>query len=196
VETRAKLHQRAGTPDNAAELMRLLATRFDPQNWSRFAPESFLDSSIVNETEAQRQRREAAQTAGNPSWEGDLKEVFAWSYNQNSTMRVENILGIKFQVKPEEIVLDYRLKQSLASRLWLVMQAGGLDVDRGQCTVKLRGRTIEIEADKSIRFTGSEGSPDWFGTTLNYLTPPVLKIWMARSINAGTGAALDALKKN
>jgi hypothetical protein len=133
------------TPDQVDAIMKALAEELDPQNWSKVKGGSF--------TRSERQpgfttpeRPGGEWYLGDLDWKGQLLESFAWDWNPDATMLIDNLLNVDFHVDRSRIELKYSLAESLSSRLWLARQAGGLDLDRGSCTVIDLG-TSELEVD-------------------------------------------------
>jgi len=124
-------------------IMKALAFQLDPQNWSVPKGSSFTRSERqAGFTRPDRLGDEWYQ--GDPNWKGQLLESFAWDWNPDATMLIDNLLDVDFRVERSRIELKYSLAESLSSRLWLARQAGGLDLDRGSCTV------IDLGTDEMI----------------------------------------------
>jgi hypothetical protein len=136
------------------ELLVQLAEHFNPQHWQKHGPESFKKSEARTKNKGSVRYSDTVRAfpEAQVSWNGRLHEAFEWSWNDQSTMTIENILGIDYYVgqpsnedleNPDRhkkvIDVRYHLLQSMNSKLWLSRQAGGLDIDRGECTVQLQG---------------------------------------------------------
>jgi len=126
------------------EIVSALAEQLDPRNWSRDKDSSFKRSEPI-EVDPRSYGGEHWYD-GKLDWAGKLIESFEWDWNPDASMAMDNLLNVDFKVTRREVNLDYSLDQSLSSKLWLARQAGGLDIDRGTCRVKVLGRkALKVE---------------------------------------------------
>ncbi len=173
-----------------AEAQRLLANA-DPRNWKRAAADFFV-ASDPGVYEDGRWTARPWTRAG-----GLLREVVHWNWNGQNAVAFDNILRID-GLKVTETSIDYRysLFTCLQSRLLVVWDSGGLDVDDGRYHAAYRGGVLEIEASKRVRFTAPANGPFEIALALNLMAPATLSMLMQNLVSVSRDGRSTPRKGN
>jgi hypothetical protein len=156
------------SPEDAARLL----SNADPRNWKRAAPDFFLasDPGVYERgswTPQPWQRKDG----------GHLRETVHWNWNADNTVAVDNILSItNFKADARSISYDYSLYICLRSRMLVVWDSGGLDVDDGHYKATYHRGTLRIKATKRVRFTAPPNGPFEIALALNLMAPATVSM--------------------
>jgi hypothetical protein len=117
---------------------------------------------------------------------GLLREMVHWSWNGDDEVSVDNILSIEgLEIKKNSIKYTYSLYTCLQSRLLIVWDSGGLDIDAGHYTANYdpSDGSLKIEASKSVRFTVPASGPFEISLALNLMAPATISMLMQKLVN-------------
>jgi hypothetical protein len=162
------------------EASRLLSNA-DPRNWKQAAPDFFLLSDPGVYQDGKWTPRPWDRPDG-----GLLREQVHWNWNGVNPVAFDNILSIDGLEKSEwSISYDYALYTSLQSRLLVVWDGGGLDVDEGYYAASYdpESQTLNMTASKCVRFTAPGNGPFEIALALNLMAPATISMLMQKLVN-------------
>ena len=171
--------------------------RAEPQNWSS-ASEFFLRSNPVREEKEDWVKIDAPWLASGEGGNKDglLYEIATAQINELVGSESHNILSISNFVNEfnrastsakvgEKLVFqyDYALEEALGSKLGVLWEPEGLDVDGGRYSATATRQKgdewlVDVAVSKSLRYTLPENSPSELSSVLNTLAPALLTMFM------------------
>ncbi len=164
-----------------AEAKRLMVSA-DPRNWKTAASDFFAASDPG--TYQDGRWTPAPWPAGAQG--GLLREMVHWNWNGSDEVAVDNILNIEaLTIEPTSISYRYSLYTCLQSRLLVVWDSGGLDIDDGyyQANYDLGSGVLNIEASKRVRFTAPANGPFEIALALNLMAPATISMLMQKLVS-------------
>lgn len=165
------------SPEDAKRLL----LNADPRNWKMAAPDFFTASDPgVYEKGTWTPKDWPGETGGL------LREMVHWSWNGDDEVSVDNILSIEgLKIEANSIKYDYSLYTCLQSRLLIVWDSGGLDIDAGDYDANYEPSSgiLKIEASKRVRFTVPANGPFEISLALNLMAPATISMLMQKLVN-------------
>ena len=163
---------------SSQEAARLLANA-DPRNWKTAASDFFAASDpgiYVNGTWTPKPWPDETG--------GLLREKVHWNWNGDTQVAVDNILSIEdLKIEPNSIAYRYSLYTCLQSRLLIVWDSGGLDIDDGDYTASYSNGTLKLTASKRVRFTVPATGAFEISLALNLMAPATISMLMQNLVN-------------
>lgn len=168
------------SPQDAKQLL----LNADPRRWKTAAPDFFTASDPGIYENGTWTPKDWPDETG-----GLLREMVHWSWNGDDEVSVDNILSIEgMKIESNSIAYDYSLYTCLQSRLLVVWDSGGLDIDAGHYTANYDPSTgiLRIEASKSVRFTIPAGGPFELSLALNLMAPATISMLLQKLVSVSS----------
>ncbi len=162
---------------------RRLLSNADPRHWKHAAPDFFLASDSGVYDKGTWTPRPWTSKDG-----GHLRETVHCNWNAENEVAVDNILRISnFRADARSISYDYSLYICLRSRMLVVWDSGGLDVDDGHYAATYDGRRLSIKATKRVRFTAPPKGPFEIALALNLMAPATVSMLLQNLVTVEKG---------
>jgi len=169
----------------SSDQARRLLSNADPRNWKTAAPDFFTasDPGIYEDG------KWTLKSWPSGAKSGLLRETVHWNWNGGDQVAVDNILNIEgLTIGETSIAYSYSLFTCLQSRLLVVWDSGGLDIDDGKYAAEYDPSSgiLQIEASKRVRFTAPANGPFEIALALNLMAPATISMLMQQLVNVSS----------
>ncbi len=154
----------------------------DPRNWKTAAKDFFSASDPGVYQDGVWTPKPWRANAGG----GMLRETVHWNWNGSEQVSVDNILNIDgLKIDNNSIAYRYSLSTCLQSRLLVVWDSGGLDIDDGEYEAHYNRTTriFRIEASKRVRFTAPSDGSFEIALALNLMAPATISMLLQKLVD-------------